>query len=163
MIFLLSNGKDTDIRNFDRYIKDGKNVFVMFHMNGCRHCTEALPEWQNIENKINNKLKNNNNIVLADIESSNLHEIKNAPNIIGFPTIRYISNYGKTDEDYNGGRVLSEFIPWIESKIHDSSGVSTIKGGKKNKTRKKIPKRQKQDKVIFDFDLFIQNLFTRKK
>ena len=167
MIFLTlnANARNKDIRNFDKFINDGKNVFVMFHMNGCTHCIQALPEWQNIKNKINNKLKNNNNIIIADIESSNLTQIKNSQNIEGFPTIRYIHNYGKSYEDYNGERAVSEFIKWIESKTtNNSSVVATYKGGKKNKNKKTKKQLQTQDNnVDFDFDLFIQKLFIRKK
>jgi thiol-disulfide isomerase/thioredoxin len=167
MNFLTLNANNKDMRNlhkFDGYIKDGKHVFVMFHMNGCGYCVQALPEWRDIKNNINNKLKNNDNIVIADIESSNLSNIKNAQNIEGFPTIRYIYNYGDSYEDFNGPRVVSELIKWIESKIHNESKVATFKGGKHNKTKKRLSKRQKQNNaVVFDFDLFIKNLFNLNK
>lgn len=155
------------VDNFDNYIKDGKKVFVMFHMNGCGHCIQALPEWRLIKERINNNLKNNDNIVIAEIESSHLSQIKNASNIQGFPTIRYIYNYGKSHEDYNGPRVVSEFIKWIERKVSNKSIASTFKGGNNNKTKRRLsrsrPRRQKQDNVDFDLDLFIKNLFTSKR
>jgi hypothetical protein len=173
ILTLDANNRDTHkLHKFDRYIKDGKNVFVMFHMNGCGHCIQALPEWRTIITRINNKLKNNDNIVIADIESSHLSKIKNASNIEGFPTIRYIYNYGNSHEDYNGPRLVSDFIKWIESKIPGGPSVgATFKGGKRgkgrkyNKTQKRVSRQQPQPqyKVDFDFDLFIQNLFYRKK
>lgn len=166
---LPANNKNTDkLHIFDKNIKDGNDVFVMFHMKGCVHCNSALPEWKNIKNRIHNKLKNNNNIVIADIESSNLFEIKNASNILGFPTIRYIHNYGNSYEDYNGPRVVSEFIKWIESKISNNPSPEIYKGGKRNKTKKNKTKKRllkeddDDDKVDFDFDLFIKKLFTFK-
>jgi hypothetical protein len=168
MKFLTLDHDNRDIKkldNFDKYIKDGKKVFVMFHMNGCGHCIQALPEWRLIKDRINNNLKNNDNIVIADIESSHLSQIKNASNIQGFPTIRYIYNYGKSNEDYNGQRVVSEFIKWIESKVSNKSTASTFKGGNNNKTKRRLSRsrRKKQDKVDFDLDLFIKNLFTTKR
>jgi len=164
MIFLPlnANNKDKDkLHNYHRHIKDGKNVFVMFHMNGCGHCMQALPEWRLIQKNADKTLINNNDIVIADIESSILPAIKHAPNINGFPTIRYIYNYGESYEDYNGPRVVSEFMKWIKSKISDGSSVAAFKGGKRNKTKRRAAKRQKQDKVDFDFDLFVKNLFSR--
>lgn len=162
---LNANNRDNHkLRKFDNYIKDGKIVFVMFHMNGCGHCIQALPEWQNIKNKLNQSLKNNNNIVVADIESSNLSNIKNSKNIEGFPTIRYIYNYGDSYEDYNGPREVSEFIKWIESKIPSEKSVSVLKGGRNNKTKKRLPKKQKQENTVdFDIDLFFYKLFTFSK
>ena len=159
---LNANNKDKDtLHNYHRHIKDGKNVFVMFHMNGCGHCIQALPEWHLIQKNADKTLINNNDIVIADIESSHLSQIKNASNIQGFPTIRYIYNYGESYEDYNRPRVVSEFIKWIKSKISDGSSVATFKGGKRNKTKRRAPKRQQEDKVDFDFDLFLKNLFSR--
>lgn len=160
----------SNLHNFDEYIKNGKNVFVMFHMNGCKFCSSALPEWHKIKKWHDNKkhkLNNTDNVIIADIESSMLPNIKNSQNIEGYPTIRYIYNYGKSYEDFNGERVFSEFIKWIESKTAKRTGTSVnkMKGGKRNKTRKELFKINQQDnnKVDFDIDLFIKNLFTRRK
>ena len=58
-----------------------------------------------------------------------ISKVKNIGTIDGFPTIKYIGNYGKTVEQYEKSsitkkdRSINSFINWIESKI--SNTVST--------------------------------------
>jgi hypothetical protein len=91
--------------------------------------------------------------VIADVDQEFLKEIKyltSQPK--GFPTIRYISDKGKTSEDYEDcpdvkdkDRKIDSFVEWIESKMSKQKGGKRkrrtkrnrkSKSGKRNRNRK---------------------------
>jgi hypothetical protein len=116
MIFLHINSKSNNAHLFNQYIEQGKQIFILFYMEGCGPCNMTRPEWKKIEN-ILSSTDTNNNIVVVDIDqevSEELKYLQSKP--IGFPTIRYIANKGKTSEDYNGERNIDAFMKWIQSK-----------------------------------------------
>ena len=137
MIFLHINSKSNNAHLFNQYIEQGKQIFVLFYMEGCGPCNMTRPEWKKIEN-ILSSTDTNNNIVVVDIDqevSEELKYLQSKP--IGFPTIRYIANKGKTSEDYNGERNIDAFMKWIQSK-------STFKkSGAKNPNFKKSYAKQR--------------------
>ena len=136
MIFLHINSKTNNAALFNQYVEQGKHIFILFYMEGCGPCNMTRPEWKKIENILSSKDKNNN-IVVVDIDQEVLEELKYLQSKpMGFPTMRYIANKGKTSEDYNGERNIDAFMKWIQSK---SSTFSTFKksGGKNNSTLKK--------------------------
>ena len=61
--------------------------------------------------------------MVADVDSEIYTFLKYIGDIDGYPTMKYISNYGKTIETYEDSsitrkdRTLASFINWIESKI----------------------------------------------
>ena len=142
--------KNTNL--FNESVEKGKHIFVIFYLEGCGPCNATRPEWKKIEHALNNKYKKNKNIVVADVDQELLKEIKyltTQPK--GFPTIRYISNKGKTSEDYEDcpdvkdkNRKIDSFVEWIDSKMSKQKGRKTRKnfkvrrGGKgKNKSRRR--------------------------
>ena len=149
--------KNTNL--FNEYVEKGKHIFVIFYLEGCGPCNATRPEWKKIEHALNNKYKKNKNIVVADVDQELLKEIKyltTQPK--GFPTIRYISNKGKTSEDYEDcpdvkdkNRKIDSFVEWIDSKMSkQKGGKRRTKKNKKSrkrktrKTRKNITKRNKK-------------------
>ena len=145
MIILHIDPTTKNTKLFNQYVEEGKQIFVIFYLDGCGPCNATRPEWKKIENVLKDKYKNNDNIVIADVDQELLKEIKyltSQPKV--FPTIRYISNKGKISEDYEDcpdlkddekDRKVDSFVKWINSK--------TQTGGKKqSKTRKKTNKRQ---------------------
>ena len=145
MIFLHINSKTNNAALFNKYVEQGKQIFILFYMEGCGPCNMTRPEWKKIENILSSTDKNNN-IVVVDIDQEVFEELKYLQSKpMGFPTMRYIANKGKTSEDYDGERNIDAFMKWIQSK---SSTFSTFKkstfkksGGKKrgknNSTLKK--------------------------
>lgn len=151
---------DTKTKNtnlFNEYVEKGKHIFVIFYLEGCGPCNATRPEWKKIEQVLKGKYGKNENIVIADVDQELLKEIKyltTQPK--GFPTIRYISNKGKTSEDYedcpdieNKDRKIDSFVKWIDSKMSKQKGgkrrtkknFKVRRGGKrktiKNKTRRR--------------------------
>ena len=123
MIFLHINPTKRDTILFNKYVNSGKQIFVLFYMEGCGPCNATRPEWEKIDDLLKIKYAHNNNIVIADVDQQFLSEIKNISGISGFPTMRYIAQRGKISEEYEKSSVseknrsIDSFIEWIESKI----------------------------------------------
>jgi thiol-disulfide isomerase/thioredoxin len=136
MIFLHIDPTSKNTKQFNKLVAQGKQIFVLFYLEGCGPCNATRPEWRKIENILHNKYKHNNNVVVADVDQELLREIKyltNQPK--GFPTMLYITNKGKINEDYEDcditkkDRTVDSFIEWIESKVKINNR-SNQKGGK---------------------------------
>ncbi len=135
MKFLQINNEN-DALELNNSIKANKQVFLLIYMEGCGPCNETLPEWKKIENVLNEKTNQPkyNNIVVAEMEQANLDKLTFIKDSIkGFPSMKYISNKGSLQEDFedsnikNKKREIDAFIEWIDSKIKEAKGQ---KGGK---------------------------------
>lgn len=137
MIFLhidpTSDKKHTKL--FNKYVKDGKDIFVLFYLEGCGPCNETKPEWKKIHSVFADN--NNNNIVVADIDQSvmrNLQNIKVQPK--GFPSMYHISHKGNVSSEYSDAniskkdRTIDSFVEWIESHIEKRPHENRMRGGK---------------------------------
>lgn len=148
MIFLHIDPSKRDTELFNKYVSSGKQIFVLFYMEGCGPCNATRPEWSKIEGLLKKKYSHNNNIVIADVDQQLLSEIKNISGISGFPTMRYIADHGKTSEEYEKSsireknRSIDSFVEWIESKIKPyhleskSAANHHVKHGNNKSTRK---------------------------
>ena len=141
-----SNSNNKYIDRLNVYIKQGKQIFILFYMDGCGPCNETLPEWKKIRNILEKEYKENNNIVVADVEQKQIVKLKNIPTQPkGFPTMIYISNYGKNVEEYENSKIerkdrkIDSFIEWIKShtKKEKQSGGKGNQYGVKRKTMQK--------------------------
>jgi hypothetical protein len=137
---------EKDASKIDELIKQGNDVFILVYMEGCGPCNATRPEWGNIESALKEQYATNDKLVVIDVNKDFLSSIKHIGEVDGFPTMKYIGNYGKTIEPYeessvnNKDRSVTSFINWIESKInkvisttpyssakHDYYGVSHAK------------------------------------
>jgi thiol-disulfide isomerase/thioredoxin len=143
--------KTDNINLFDEYVSQGKHLFVLIYLEGCGPCNATRPEWKKIENVLKDKYKENDNLVVIDVDQELLKKmtkLKEEPR--GFPTILYITDKGKTSEEYNEKdekifRTVDSFVKWIDSKMKKQKGGKrrkmskirkTIKFRKTRKTRK---------------------------
>ena len=156
MIFLHINSKSNNASLFNKYVEEGKQIFVLFYMEGCGPCGITRPEWKEIETIM--KSYSNDNVVIVDIDQEVLQEIQYLESKpVGFPTMRYIANKGSTSEDYNGERKTSAFVLWIKSKIknQDSKESKQIpsKNYSKNYSKKSIylKKTRKKHYIVSPF------------
>ena len=126
--------KNTDL--FNKHVRDGKLIFVLFYMEGCGPCNATRPEWKKIENVLSHKHKHNNNIVIVDVDQDvlkSLKYIKNQPK--GFPSMQHICKKGHHSEDYedsgisNKDRSIDSFVEWIEHHVK-KHGSHNMRGGK---------------------------------
>jgi len=127
----------------NKFLKSGKNAFVLIYMDGCGPCMSTHPEWKKLESKFGNQ----DDIGVFDVEMSNLANIDHEGlkrNIAGYPTMRHI--HGNTTSEYekceniSHDRTHESFVDWID-KI-SSKKKSSMRGG----SRKKISRRTKRAK-----------------
>ena len=131
-----------NINLFDEYVSQGKHVFVLIYLEGCGPCIATRPEWKKIENVLKDKYKANDDLVVIDVDQTLLKKmtkLKEQPK--GFPTILYITDKGKTSEEYNEEdekifRKIDSFEKWIDSKMKKQKGGKRRKMSKRRKTRK---------------------------
>jgi hypothetical protein len=120
MIFLHISKAAGNSALLDKYVNEGKCVFVLIYMDGCGPCNATRPEWAKLKHTLSGKYKDNNNVVIADVNSDALEGIKHIQNIRGFPTMRIICKRGELKEDFEEGKHLNKartadaFIEWIE-------------------------------------------------
>ena len=133
-----------DSTNIDVLNKSIKNkcIFLLIYMEDCEPCNRTKPEWMKIENILKKK---DNNIIIGDVEQSNLPKLTNLKyNVTSYPTMIKISNKGKNiktiEEDNINERNIESFIKWI-SKNKNKTYSKTRKGKKKNKKKTKKEKK----------------------
>ena len=128
-MYVLHINSEKEVGKVNQLIKNGSDVFILVYMVGCGPCNATRPEWSKIESALKNQYSKNNKLVIVDIDKDYISKINHIGTIDGFPTIKYIGNYGKTVEQYEKSsitkkdRSINSFINWIESKI--SNTVST--------------------------------------
>ena len=135
MKFLHVTDSEKDLEHVNKYIKDGKHVFLFIHSESCGHCIHAFPFWKQLKNRLAHKKRND--VLVADINekvSSDLSsKIMNVGTISGYPTIKYI--HGKKVKEFNQERTTDSFMNWIETNI--GNAVSMTKRGQRGGYRKR--------------------------
>jgi hypothetical protein len=121
---ILHINSEKDVKQIDKYITKGNNVFILVYMEGCGPCNATRPEWAKLESALKDQYAKNNKLVVIDINKDYLSGVKHIGPIDGFPTIKYFGNYGKTIENYENSsikkkdRSVNSFIIWIETNIN---------------------------------------------
>jgi len=146
-MYILHINSEKDVSDVDKMIKQGKDVFILVYMEGCGPCNATRPEWSKIDYALREQYARNDNLVVIDVNNDFLSSIKHIGKVDGFPTIKYIGNYGKTVEKYENSlvkkkdRSVSSFINWIESKINKM--ISTTPTSSAEHVYKRITKTRK--------------------
>ena len=169
MLILSIHNKDELHKNgskknlVDDMIKGKKHVFILIYMEGCGPCNATRPEWSKMAQTLQKQYSKNKEIVIIDINKDLLPLIKNVGSINGFPTMKYITNKGKTLENYedspikNKDRSADSFINWVDAKVLKGKIFSTNFTGPQHLynriskprrgTNKKHRKTKKQEKT----------------
>jgi len=122
---------ESNAMEIDKYVNNGKHVFVLVYMIGCGPCNATRPEWSKLESSLKDQYANKDDVVIIDVDQTLMPYVKSIGSVEGFPTMKYIANKGTTIEAYedsgvkNKDRSIDSFINWIESKI--THNVSTNK------------------------------------
>ena len=64
--------------------------FVFFYVNWCPHCKSAMPAWDNIKAKYNEKKINNTTVYFREVDCERNEEEADRYNITGYPTIKLL-------------------------------------------------------------------------
>ena len=147
-----------DVSKVDKMIKQGKDIFILVYMEGCGPCNATRPEWEKIDSALREQYEKNDKLVVIDVNKDFLSSIKHIGNVNGFPTMKYIGNYGKTVEPYEKSSVkkkdrsVTSFINWIESKINKMTSTTPTSSAEHvynriSKTRKHNKSHPKEKKT----------------
>ena len=139
-------GKPNLIEKINKYLthKHNKN-FILFYMEGCGPCNATRPEWHKLKNVLSNKFLNRDDIAIISIDhelASKLKNIGNEPS--SFPTIKYIADEGKINENYEDSNILKKdrtidsFVEWIQEKTREKNITKSTNHNTHNKTYKKL-------------------------
>jgi thiol-disulfide isomerase/thioredoxin len=155
---------EADANEINHHVESGKDVFMLIYMEGCGPCNATRPEWKKLESALNHQYKNNKRLVIASVDSKIVGSLKHAGDIIGFPTIIYVSHNGKKLEPFESSSIKDKqrnvdcFMNWVESHVgnivSESSHRDVLKritkrhrsGYKKNKgsrNRRRIQSRRR--------------------
>ena len=86
-------------------------------------------------------------VAIIDVNKNVMPFIKNLGSVNGFPTMKYITDQGKTVESYEDSSVKSKdrsvdsFINWIESKLLKGKIVSVVPASAPEHVYKRITKK----------------------
>jgi thiol-disulfide isomerase/thioredoxin len=112
------------LKQLNDMIDNGSNVFILVYMEGCGPCNATRPEWKTFASVLKEQYKNNNNLVIVDVNKDFSSDIKHIGSIDGFPTMKYISKKGAEVEPYESSSISKKdrssdsFINWLESKMN---------------------------------------------
>ena len=130
---------DVSASAMNKYLKSGKDAFVLIYMDGCGPCSATHPKW----NQLAPTFEKQDDIGVFDIEMSKLNAITHEglkKNIAGYPTMRHIHGSSTSDyedcKDISHHRTHESFLEWINKM--SSTKKSSMRGGR---SRAKIAKR----------------------
>lgn len=116
----------SDAEKINKYIDDGKHLFVLVYMNGCGPCNATKPHWigMQMHPKLSEVLsKGNGNVEIAYVERENQDVFKDKLNSIdGYPSIQYVHRGKKVN--YNGERTEDGFLSWMLQMLDDAGPIS---------------------------------------
>ena len=81
----------------------GASEFVFYHMNGCPHCTNMMPEWSKFESN------NDSGIKTRKTEQSEAPDEIKKHGIKGFPSLLLLDGNGDKIKNYSGPRTAAGF------------------------------------------------------
>lgn len=139
------SGNPNLINKLNKHLtRKNDKVFILFYMEGCGPCNATRPEWNKLHNVLSRNFLHRHDIAIVSIDkdlSSKLKNIGNEPN--SFPTIRYITNEGKINENYEDSniskkdRTIDSFVEWIKLKSGEKNITHSDKYNPHYKTHKR--------------------------
>ena len=130
-------------------IREKKHLFVLIYMDGCGPCNATRPEWAKMSHTLKKQYSGRKDVAIVDINKNVMPLIKNLGSVNGFPTMKYITDHGKTIESYEDSAVktkdrsVNSFINWIEGKIMKGKIVSVVPASAPEHVYKRISKSKK--------------------
>ena len=59
---------ESNVKDIDKFIKDGKDVFILVYMVGCGPCNATRPEWAKLESALKEQYANKDNVAVIDVD-----------------------------------------------------------------------------------------------
>lgn len=94
----------------------GELVCTMYHVDWCKFCKQAKPEWQKLASDFNGKVINGKKITILDVNCDENEEVAEKEGIKSYPTLKFTMN-GKPVEypDEPTYDKLKNFIEYLVS------------------------------------------------
>jgi protein disulfide-isomerase A1 len=104
-------------KSFNEVVMDNtKDVLVEFYAPWCGHCKKLAP----IYDELGAKLADNDNVVIAKMDSTANEIDVEGVNVSGFPTLYWFKGNDKANPVlYQGGRDLESFLAYIKENAHN--------------------------------------------
>ncbi|KAH9365426.1 hypothetical protein HPB48_003216 [Haemaphysalis longicornis] len=102
--------------NFEKGIKEHKNVFVKFYSPWCGHCKAMAPDYHKVAKLLEEE---KSDIKLAKVDATVESQLAEQHNIQGYPTLKFYRD-GEPIE-YKGGRTVDEMVRWLKKKTGPSA------------------------------------------
>ena len=121
-------------------------------MDGCGPCNATRPEWAKMSHTLKKQYSGRKDVAIIDVNKNVLPLIKSLGSVNGFPTMKYITDQGKTIESYEDSgvktkdRSVDSFINWIEGKIMKGKIVSVAPASAPEHVYKRISKKHNKNK-----------------
>jgi thiol-disulfide isomerase/thioredoxin len=137
MYIAVNDSKSLD--KFNKNFNKGQWI-VLYYANWCGYCQMLKPEWNSF---VKEHAMSQNNYNVAEIEDSYMYDLKENPNIMGFPTIRaYRDNKLVSEMEGPKDKVtINQFsnsnVNRILKKLKKNKSVSKKKLSSKKKSLKK--------------------------
>ena len=137
------DGPSDIIKKGELNIKLGNShVFMKIHRPDCGYCVELAPKWEQVKSLVSKmNIGSGKQIIIADVNGSEIDNLNCNMSVNGFPTLRYFRN-GKHIEDFQEERTVENMVNWIKR-----NAISMSKKKKKNKSNKKKKTNKKKKKT----------------
>lgn len=96
--------------NIDSMNNDNSTKLVYFYMNGCGHCKNFTPIWEDFCSA------NSSSIKTYKFEQSQVQEQITSYSISGFPTILLLDENNAKIDEYNGERTVEALTSYVNSR-----------------------------------------------
>ncbi|ORX44465.1 ER-resident thioredoxin protein [Piromyces finnis] len=98
-------------KNFNKVIGQDKHVLVKFYAPWCGHCKRLAPVYEELAAAYE---KDNDKIIIAELNADEEKDIARKYDIKGFPTIKLFPAKTTTPIDYTNDRSLEAFVDFLE-------------------------------------------------
>lgn len=99
-------------QNFDSVVGHDKFALVEFYAPWCGHCKSLAPTWE----KLATIFKNEESVVIANVNADTHKDLAEKYDIRGFPTIKWFQRDSKDGEKYESGRDIADLVKFVNEK-----------------------------------------------
>ena len=151
--------------NLTNFMKN-KKCIIRVYSDTCPHCVDLIPIWNEYLKRMKQSKKNKDLNVIS-IESASLRNINNnniSNNVIGVPTILYVSNTGDKEivSRFENERTPEKLMEWTFKNLKNSINLHKKRLGKKT-SKRKHKKSKKSKKINKSLRNTIKNLTKKRK